>query len=124
MIISILADINKYLKKEKRKMTIGIISGYEAQKVLLLERLDSSKMDYLDIEINNVDAFQGSEKDIIIYSIVRSNNKSDLGFLKDERRLNVSLSRAKEQLIIVGDSEVADYSPLKKILSLNYFGIY
>ena len=114
VIISILADINKYLKKEKRKMTIGIISGYEAQKVLLLERLDSSKMDYLDIEINNVDAFQGSEKDIIIYSIVRSNNKSDLGFLKDERRLNVSLSRAKEQLIIVGDSEVADYSPLEE----------
>ncbi|MBC2202384.1 IGHMBP2 family helicase, partial [Listeria welshimeri] len=53
--------------------------------------------------------FQGSEKDIIIYSVVRSNNQAELGFLSDERRLNVSLSRAKQQLFIVGNSDVSSY---------------
>ncbi|MDZ5757101.1 AAA domain-containing protein [Carnobacterium maltaromaticum] len=107
----ILDKINNFLEKKKRKMAVGVISGYEAQKNLLVEKLSSKVWNYLDIEINNVDAFQGSEKDIIIYSVVRSNKKSDLGFLKDERRLNVSLSRAKEQLIIVGDSDVSGYYP-------------
>lgn len=108
-----LERINFTLQKEKRSMTVGIISGYEAHKNLLLEKLDIAKWKYLNVVINNVDAFQGSEKDIIIYSIVRSNSKSDLGFLKDERRLNVSLSRAKEQLVIIGDSDVANYFPLE-----------
>lgn len=108
----ILEKIDAFLTENKRKMTVGIISGYEAQKNLLIDTLDIN-FQYLNIEIDNVDAFQGSEKDIIIYSVVRSNKSSNIGFLKDERRLNVSLSRAKEQLIIVGDSEVANYYPLE-----------
>ncbi|MBM7709259.1 ATP-binding protein [Enterococcus lemanii] len=104
--------INDYLKTKKRKKSVGIISGYDAQKNLLLDKVNRD-YEFLDIEIDNVDAFQGSEKDIIIYSIVRSNDSSSLGFLKDERRLNVSLSRAKEHLIIIGDSEVSEYYPLE-----------
>lgn len=105
----LLKKINDKLKMLKRKMTIGIISGYEAQKNLLIDNIHADHFPYLEIEINNVDAFQGSEKDIIIYSVVRSNNKAELGFLSDERRLNVSLSRAKQQLFIVGNSDVSSY---------------
>lgn len=57
----------------------------------------------LDIEVHTVDSFQGREADIIIYSITRSNEQNKLGFLGDERRLNVALSRAKELLVLVGD---------------------
>jgi len=58
------------------------------------------------IEINTVDKFQGAERDIIIYDIVRSSKgKSNIGFLDDYRRINVAFSRAKRLLVIVGDSE-------------------
>jgi len=60
------------------------------------------------IEVNTVDAFQGSEKDIIIFNCVRSNHESmvekSLGFLLDERRLNVAITRPKYFLMIVGNS--------------------
>ena len=61
----------------------------------------------LNIEINSVDAFQGSDRDIIIYDIVRSqnDNKVNIEFIADEKRLNVALSRTKELLFIVGDAE-------------------
>ena len=58
----------------------------------------------LQVEVDTVDAFQGGQKEIIIYSTVRSSDKSTrIGFLKSEARLNVSLSRAQSLLIIVGD---------------------
>ena len=57
----------------------------------------------MTFEINTVDAFQGRETDIVFYSVVRSNDKGSLGFLKDVRRLNVAFSRAKELLVVVGD---------------------
>ena len=60
---------------------------------------------HIKIEIDTVDAFQGRETDIVIYSIVRSNSKGEIGFLSDQRRLNVSLSRARELLVLIGDSE-------------------
>ncbi len=56
------------------------------------------------IDVNTVDAFQGREEDIIIYSTVRSSdNNYEIGFQKEEQRINVAFSRAKELLIIVGD---------------------
>ena len=86
---------------------IGVITPYLAQ----VERVKSAFMDprnhdlqkyCTDIQIATVDSFQGSEKDYVIISCVRNNDNSDIGFLADERRLNVALTRAKYGLIIVG----------------------
>jgi ATP-dependent RNA/DNA helicase IGHMBP2 len=56
------------------------------------------------ITINTIDAFQGQERDIIYISLVRSNEKQQIGFLSDARRMNVAMTRAKKKLIIIGDS--------------------
>ena len=57
----------------------------------------------LNLEINTIDGFQGKEKDIIILSLVRSNSKGLLGFLRDYRRINVAITRSKSKLLIVGN---------------------
>jgi len=78
---------------------IGVISPYDDQVELL-----NSKLDIKDLEIKTVDGFQGREKEIIILSFVRSNEGGNIGFLEDLRRLNVSITRARKKLIMVGDS--------------------
>jgi superfamily I DNA and/or RNA helicase len=57
-----------------------------------------------EMRISTVDSFQGQEKENIIVSLVRSNDESEIGFLKDYRRMNVAITRAKEQLFVIGDS--------------------
>ena len=86
--------------------SVGIISGYSAQVELLHRIVDPSndvKWRRLKIEIATVDSFQGRECDVVIYSTVRSNRERRIGFLKDRRRINVALSRARDSLVIVGD---------------------
>jgi ATP-dependent RNA/DNA helicase IGHMBP2 len=56
------------------------------------------------MRVSTIDSFQGQEKEIIILSLVRSNDDGDIGFLKDYRRMNVAITRAKEQLFVIGDS--------------------
>ena len=95
-----------------KPLTIGVIAGYRGQVTLLKDKINTksytnfySKPNSL-IEINTVDKFQGAERDIIIYDIVKSSTGEDtIGFLDDYRRINVAFSRAKRLLIIVGDSE-------------------
>ena len=77
---------------------IGIITPYRKQTTLLTNRLGS------DILISTADAFQGSEKDIIILCTVRSNHRNAVGFSSNFQRLNVSITRAKKALIIVGNA--------------------
>ncbi|KAF8820058.1 AAA family protein [Cardiosporidium cionae] len=81
-------------------LQIGILTPYDAQKSYL-KKVDSSISKC--IEVNSVDGFQGREKDLIIFSGVRSNFQGNVGFLKDGRRMNVMLTRAKRGLIVVGD---------------------
>ena len=95
------------------KYNIGAITPYIGQKKLILEKLCRSNnynkedFDYFNndiISIASVDSFQGKEKDFIIINTVRSNYKNIIGFLKDAKRLNVSLTRARHGLIIIGDA--------------------
>lgn len=87
---------------------IGIISPYRAQ----VKRLQQYFDEYFDlnedlkakISINTVDSFQGQEKDIIYISLVRSNEKGEIGFLADIRRMNVAMTRARKKLVVIGDS--------------------
>jgi len=86
---------------------IGVITPYDDQ-VDLLRNLISDE----EVEIKSVDGFQGREKEIIVISFVRSNPTGEIGFLKDSRRLNVSLTRAKRKLIMVGDSQTLSCNKL------------
>ncbi len=86
---------------------IGIITPYAAQVKLLKRLLDSEERVF---EIKSVDGFQGREKEIIIISFVRSNDKGEIGFLQDLRRLNVALTRAKRKLICIGDSQTLSHN--------------
>lgn len=100
----------QYRKIDKSGITISVISGYDAQKGLLKNLIkpnDKNRWKKVEISVDNVDAFQGSETDIVIYSLVRSNDKYEIGFLHDERRLNVALSRGRNALLIVGNIEFA-----------------
>ena len=98
--------------------TIGILSPYKAQINLIEELFMEHNLNSNLIEINTIDSFQGREKDCIIISLTRSNMNMEIGFLEDIRRLNVALTRAKKELIIIGDSETIQINYYyKKLLS-------
>lgn len=88
-------------------INIGIISPYRGQVQYLKERMEGFEniQKYLNfIDIHSIDGFQGQERDIILISLVRSNDKNEVGFLADTRRMNVALTRAKRKLVVFGDS--------------------
>jgi ATP-dependent RNA/DNA helicase IGHMBP2 len=97
------AKIAQKLKEQFPHQNIAVITPYRAQVKALLE---------LECKANTIDSFQGQEADIIILSLVRSNPSGECGFLKDERRLNVALTRAKQKLIVVGDSATVANLPV------------
>ena len=86
---------------------IGIISPYKAQVKTLQALFDESDLLQTikeQVDINTVDAFQGQERDIIYISLVRSNDEGEIGFLGDERRMNVAMTRARKKLVMFGDT--------------------
>jgi ATP-dependent RNA/DNA helicase IGHMBP2 len=86
-------------------ISIGVISPYKEQTILLNSILKEIELpDHSFMDIQTVDAFQGQERDVIFVSLVRSNDNHEIGFLKDYRRMNVAMTRAKKKLCIVGDS--------------------
>ncbi|PXF43348.1 Regulator of nonsense transcripts 1-like [Gracilariopsis chorda] len=95
----------KALVSEKtfRTSDIGIISPYEGQVRLLHDMIAQGENS--DMKISTVDSFQGQERDVILVSAVRSNMTGQVGFLKDWRRLNVSITRARLLLVVVGNEE-------------------
>lgn len=99
----VIRQITCILRKEiPINLTLGIISPYKEQVSLLSHLADSGKANGgRAISVNTVDGFQGQECDVIIFSAVRSNDEKKIGFLKDERRLNVAITRARYCVIIV-----------------------
>jgi ATP-dependent RNA/DNA helicase IGHMBP2 len=92
--------------------SIGIVSPYREQTIYMKEMIaEDEALSALPLDINTIDAFQGQERDVIYISLVRSNTKSEIGFLKDYRRMNVAMTRAKKKLIIVGDSATLGNDP-------------
>ena len=123
-------DHIKLADKLGEELNIGIISPYKAQVVLLQEMFDEATINPEDLKkritINTVDSFQGQERDIIYISLVRSNEKSEIGFLADTRRMNVAITRAKKKLVIIGDSGTIGTHPFyEKFLDyVNEIGAY
>ncbi len=76
---------------------IGVITPYRGQLQYLKETIN------IPVDFNTVDGFQGSEREVIIVTMVRSNDKREVGFLADRRRINVAVTRAKRQLIVIAD---------------------
>ncbi|MGM0580382.1 MAG: IGHMBP2 family helicase [Bacteroidota bacterium] len=95
---------------------IGVISPYDQQ----VSRLKSALANY-HVEIKSIDGFQGREKEVIIISLVRSNSEGYIGFLRDYRRLNVALTRAKRKLIIIGNPSTLLSDPIYKSLIENNY---
>ena len=101
------------------RIDVGIISPYRAQ-VQYLRRL-LMKREYFKpfrrlISVNTVDGFQGQERDVIIISLVRSNDEGQIGFLRDLRRMNVAITRARMKLIILGDKNTLTRHPFYRQL--------
>ena len=87
---------------ELTQKDIGIITPYAGQ-VRAIRNSMSEQLD--DVEVRTVDGYQGREKEVIIFSCVRSNPEKNVGFLSESRRLNVALTRAKRGLIVIGDPD-------------------
>ena len=101
------------------RIDVGIISPYRAQ-VQLLRRMIKKREFFKPyrhlISVNTVDGFQGQERDVIILSLVRSNDEGQIGFLRDLRRMNVAITRARMKLIILGSVDTLTKHPFYKRL--------
>ncbi|MBQ4386629.1 MAG: AAA family ATPase [Prevotella sp.] len=101
------------------RIDVGIISPYRAQvqylRRLLMKR-EFFKPFRRQISVNTVDGFQGQERDIIVISLVRSNDEGQIGFLRDLRRMNVAITRARMKVIILGDRQTLTRHPFYRQL--------
>lgn len=126
-VIALLARINFSLvnaKGKKRKISVAVLTGYSPQMERIRSEVERKRHQwdgFSNIFVNVVDAFQGREADIAIFTVTRSDNRG-LGFLKEMERINVALSRGKEYLIIIGDhlfclEADAHKNPLKDVIT-------
>lgn len=121
VIVQFLKQLNQTAVKAQKKYSVAVLTGYAAQLKLLDRNLASELNNWqaLTVECNTVDAFQGREADIAVYSVTRSNKEGKVGFLRDAERLNVALSRGKVGLVIVGDHyfcRTSHDNPLHRVL--------
>lgn len=121
--LNTLEDYFKKIGKQRildEHIDVGVISPYRAQ-VQYLRRLirkrESFKPYRHSISVNTVDGFQGQERDIILISLVRSNDQGQIGFLNDLRRMNVAITRARMKLIILGDKATLCRHPFYRKLN-------
>ena len=117
--------VNKIGKQRymDERLDVGVISPYRMQVQYLrtlIKQSQTLKPLRKSITINTIDGFQGQERDIILISLVRSNEKGEIGFLRDLRRMNVAMTRARMKLFILGNAETLAknpfYSDLKKYI--------
>lgn len=120
-----LQTLQQYLEKIGKQrileesIDVGIISPYRAQVQLLRKEL--RKREFFRpyrhlLTVNTVDGFQGQERDIILISLVRSNDSGQIGFLRDLRRMNVAITRARMKLIILGSADTMIRHPFYRRL--------
>ena len=103
----------------EERIDVGVISPYRAQVQYLrhLVKRDAFFKPYRQlISINTVDGFQGQERDVILISLVRSNDDGQIGFLRDLRRMNVAITRARMKLIILGNPDTMTRHPFYRKL--------
>jgi superfamily I DNA and/or RNA helicase len=103
----------------EERLDVGIISPYRAQVDYLRRQL--RKREFFKpfrhlVTVNTVDGFQGQERDIILISMVRANDEGQIGFLRDLRRMNVAITRARMKLIIVGNAATLTRHPFYRKL--------
>ncbi len=108
------------------RVDFGIISPYKAQVRLLRKLIKMQRFFRVlkrQISVNTVDGFQGQERDVIIISMVRDNDSGTIGFLRDLRRMNVALTRARMKLIVLGNAETLSKHKFYKCL-IEYFKVH
>lgn len=88
------------------RISVAVISGYgeQARRLRRDLRPGDPRWSHLDIDVHPVDSFQGQERDLVVYSVARSNREGNLGFLASTERLNVALSRGRDGVVVVGDA--------------------
>ncbi|MEA5459438.1 AAA domain-containing protein [Arcicella sp. LKC2W] len=94
--------------------SIAVISPYKQQINLLKTQFEHSPdlQKYKEnISVNTIDSFQGQERDVVYISLTRSNDKGEIGFLSDIRRMNVAMTRARKKLVVIGDSATLGQHP-------------
>ncbi len=122
VVCRLLEQFNEKCVSRERLVVVAVIAGYAAQSAYIKRIADAGKSTWpkLQVEVNTVDAFQGREADICVYSVTRSNLQGKIGFLRNEARLNVALSRGKDWLFIVGDHgfcrSAHDPNPLRLVV--------
>lgn len=115
LVLSTLKNYIDKIGKERflsERLDVGIISPYKVQTQYLRQQIrkrEEFRPFRQVISVNTVDGFQGQERDIILISLVRSNNNGQIGFLSDLRRMNVAMTRARMKLIIFGDKDTLQH---------------
>jgi serine/threonine protein kinase len=119
----LLRRINGTAKWENANVTVAVLSGYTAQRETIAREIAGERNEWSNItslDVASVDAFQGREADILIYSVTRSNREGNIGFLYEPRRLNVALSRGRLGLVLVGDHvcvrHASDPNPFRRVI--------
>jgi hypothetical protein len=112
-----------FLAEKGRTHSVAVLTGYSSQRLDLERAVQAQAASWssvFKVDVNTVDAFQGREADVALYSVTRSNEAGVIGFLREMERINVALSRGREFLVILGDHDFCRRSkgdnPLKRVL--------
>lgn len=120
--VHLLDQMNRKAADRREPLGVAVISGYGEQVAEIRRRIAPKQPSWKNLKVaaNTVDAFQGHEEDVCIYSVTRCNGGGNLGFLKDFERLNVALSRGRDALVLIGDHAfcrtAAEPNPLRRVL--------